>query len=62
MTAESDGEIDQTAIEKHTREVPDANCHLDLSEHVSWMLGQAVDGVDYPQTVTVTIEVDHVAE
>jgi len=57
--ATSSGEDGQTNVEKHTREVTRARDHLDLAEHVTWLLEQAVNPVDYPQNVTVTIEVDH---
>lgn len=50
----SDGHAEAVS---HTRELPSAACHMDLAEHVTWMLGDAVDGVEYPMEVTVTIEV-----
>ena len=45
-----------TEIEKHTRTLDQPGSFMDLAEHVSWMLGETVDGEDYPMEVTVTIE------
>jgi hypothetical protein len=42
----------------HERTVESAYSHMDLSEHVTWMLSEAVDGVDYPQRVSVEITVE----
>ena len=49
-----------TEIERHSRVVHTAASHMDLGEHVSYLLGQACDGVDYPMEVTVTIEAEEV--
>ncbi len=47
----------QAEAVEHTREVPSAASHMDLAEHVTWMLGDVVEDVDYPMEVTVSIEV-----
>jgi hypothetical protein len=44
----------------HERTLESAMSHMDLGEHVTWMLGDVCDAVDYPQRVTVTIEVEEV--
>ena len=41
---------------EHTRELNSAYEFQDLAEHITWELGEAVDPVDYPLEVTVTIE------
>lgn len=55
----SDGERQQDKV-THQRTVESAYSHMDLSEHGTWMLSDAVDGVGYPQRVSVEITVEEV--
>lgn len=45
---------------EHTRELDSAYSFMDLSEHITYELSEAVDPVDYPLEVSVTIEVETV--
>ena len=53
-----DTEEENTTVEKHSRTVTQPSSHMDLSEHVTWLLGETTTSVGYPQFVTVTIEVE----
>lgn len=51
-----DSDTPESEVCRHTRELDSAYEFMDLSEHATWMLGEAVDAVDYPAEVTITIE------
>lgn len=56
---EETSEDQQITLKSHSRELPSAFSHMDLSEHVTWMLGDAVEDVEYPMNVEIQIKVKH---
>lgn len=59
MTDQDADGTQQITLKSHSRELPDAYCHMDLSEHVTWMLGNATVDVEYPMEVDIQIKVKH---